>query len=377
MLAENKSAKPFFEVSFSEFSIPAASGSARNNSFSVQQQNSHKKERSTQMSHGFNMMKGGGFPPSHGMMSQINMTELSQIYNATSLGTSTLGLLMYPNTYLLTLKWFMNTVVAVMFGNDFFAAGILLMIINSMIATVQRLIWKILSFMGSKFVSSVTIPSHDESYQWVLKWLSHKGYTQSCQDLEIQSSWNKRGRKAGLEYARHRHPRHSLREDDKKRPDVLLAPADGTHFFTFKGRLVWFYRGQRKSSSFNLNPFNQMGNARSSSNEEQQDIVLYIIGISPKETLLSIIDDACELNYLNKDKKTTIYTAATEYRGCWESSTEKNTRELDSVILPSETKAAILNDIQAFRDNEEWYRQCGVPYRRGVLFYGPPGTGKV
>lgn len=30
-----------------------------------------------------------------------------------------------------------------------------------------------------------------------------------------------------------------------------------------------------------------------------------------------------------------------------------------------------------FLASKEWYKETGVPYRRGYLLYGPPGTGKT
>ena len=37
----------------------------------------------------------------------------------------------------------------------------------------------------------------------------------------------------------------------------------------------------------------------------------------------------------------------------------------------------LCNDILKFKASEKWYRDRGIPYRRGYLLYGPPGTGKT
>jgi ATP-dependent 26S proteasome regulatory subunit len=34
-------------------------------------------------------------------------------------------------------------------------------------------------------------------------------------------------------------------------------------------------------------------------------------------------------------------------------------------------------DVQDFTESTSWYRERGVPYRRGYLLYGPPGCGKT
>lgn len=37
----------------------------------------------------------------------------------------------------------------------------------------------------------------------------------------------------------------------------------------------------------------------------------------------------------------------------------------------------IIEDAQNFFNSEDWYRNRGIPYRRGYLFFGPPGCGKT
>ncbi len=52
-------------------------------------------------------------------------------------------------------------------------------------------------------------------------------------------------------------------------------------------------------------------------------------------------------------------------------------RRLESVILDQGLKDKVLHDVHAFLNNSQWYRDLGIPYRRGYLFYGHPGSGKV
>jgi SpoVK/Ycf46/Vps4 family AAA+-type ATPase len=39
-------------------------------------------------------------------------------------------------------------------------------------------------------------------------------------------------------------------------------------------------------------------------------------------------------------------------------------------------KKDIMDDLDAFRSNRDFYRRTGKPWKRGYLLYGPPGTGK-
>lgn len=36
-----------------------------------------------------------------------------------------------------------------------------------------------------------------------------------------------------------------------------------------------------------------------------------------------------------------------------------------------------MDDMKRFEKSVEWYKDKGVPYRRGYLLHGPPGTGKT
>jgi SpoVK/Ycf46/Vps4 family AAA+-type ATPase len=39
-------------------------------------------------------------------------------------------------------------------------------------------------------------------------------------------------------------------------------------------------------------------------------------------------------------------------------------------------KKEIMDDLDAFRSNMEFFKRTGKPWKRGYLLYGPPGTGK-
>jgi chaperone BCS1 len=52
-------------------------------------------------------------------------------------------------------------------------------------------------------------------------------------------------------------------------------------------------------------------------------------------------------------------------------------RSLDSIILKKGQKKRILDFIDKFENNKDWYYRTGVPYRTGILLSGPAGTGKT
>lgn len=49
---------------------------------------------------------------------------------------------------------------------------------------------------------------------------------------------------------------------------------------------------------------------------------------------------------------------------------------LDNLIFPARVKD-LIREIALWRKSREWYREKGIPWKRGWLMYGPPGTGKT
>mmetsp|Transcript_23542 Transcript_23542/g.63802 ORF Transcript_23542/g.63802 Transcript_23542/m.63802 type:complete len:456 (-) Transcript_23542:561-1928(-) len=63
----------------------------------------------------------------------------------------------------------------------------------------------------------------------------------------------------------------------------------------------------------------------------------------------------------------------------WKREVKAVSRPLSSVVLPSEDKAKLIEDVEDFLApaTKRWYRQHGIPYRRAYLFHGVPGAGKT
>jgi hypothetical protein len=51
-------------------------------------------------------------------------------------------------------------------------------------------------------------------------------------------------------------------------------------------------------------------------------------------------------------------------------------KALDNLIFPQRVKD-LIKEIGLWRKSREWYREKGIPWKRGWMLYGPPGTGKT
>jgi chaperone BCS1 len=63
----------------------------------------------------------------------------------------------------------------------------------------------------------------------------------------------------------------------------------------------------------------------------------------------------------------------------WQMRATVPARPMESVVLPHEMKGRLLDDLQEFLgpDTRQWYKEHGIPHKRGYLFYGVPGGGKT
>lgn len=63
----------------------------------------------------------------------------------------------------------------------------------------------------------------------------------------------------------------------------------------------------------------------------------------------------------------------------WKKDVTVLSRPLDSVVLNTETKDAVVTDLDDFLDDAtcEFYLDHGIPYKRSYLFHGAPGAGKT
>ncbi|EGG24979.1 mitochondrial chaperone BCS1 [Cavenderia fasciculata] len=104
-----------------------------------------------------------------------------------------------------------------------------------------------------------------------------------------------------------------------------------------------------------------------------ESIVLTVFG-NDGNVIQQLVTDAMELSLRRDEGKTVIYISS---GGSWERfGTPRTARSLDSVILPQQGKDGLVSDIRDFLSSEEWFRNRGIPYRRGYLLHGPPGNGK-
>jgi ATP-dependent 26S proteasome regulatory subunit len=61
----------------------------------------------------------------------------------------------------------------------------------------------------------------------------------------------------------------------------------------------------------------------------------------------------------------------------WKTFSIQTNKNFQNTILSDEAKRNLVDDVHRFVDNEDYYNNKGIAYRRGYLLYGIPGSGKT
>ena len=73
----------------------------------------------------------------------------------------------------------------------------------------------------------------------------------------------------------------------------------------------------------------------------------------------------------------TVYRDYYEGYVYWDKSSPINKRRMNTIYLPREKKELIVNTVNKFFSNKEYYRRHGIPHNLKILLYGPPGPQPV
>ncbi|KEQ75020.1 P-loop containing nucleoside triphosphate hydrolase protein [Aureobasidium namibiae CBS 147.97] len=224
------------------------------------------------------------------------------------------------------------------------------------------------------FTSSVHIDGRDDLYTTVLEWIS-----------ATRPDLSKRSLTARTQYG------NQYDSDDEEEADayMLAKVAVGDHgYFNFSKTAsrvppryepdhgqFWFST-PHGTFQFKKNEYTTRGSDGLEHMESCIDLSCIGLTTNPIKLLLNNIK---AWTVRKEGSKTIIRVPADERWNGWMRSSERPSRNLDTVILDPEQKSRILQDMNEYLHplSSKWYASRGIPYRRGYLFSGPPGTGKT
>jgi chaperone BCS1 len=243
-----------------------------------------------------------------------------------------------------------ESLTALFADNQFLSGGALLGAFGIAIAALRRIPSHIYTFTKRRLITQVDIPDRDESFKWMVHWLSKHPYHTRCRLWTVMTR---------------RHKQYASEPDAKDKHDrtkIVLSPAPGAHFFFYRGRFVILQRDRKDT-------------AGGSSALDYRETMHLTIFSRNRQIVQDLLEEARQATVAPEQQRLDILVPG-DYTG-WHLLASRPPRKLDSVVLAGNLGTILRDDIESFLGSEQWYLDRGLPYRRGYLLYGPPGNGKT
>ncbi|KAI6864749.1 hypothetical protein KC338_g5329 [Hortaea werneckii] len=257
-----------------------------------------------------------------------------------------------------------GSLISQLFNNPFFTAGFGLAGLGAALRYGTQGLRVGASMLRQRMLVDLEITRHDESYNWVLNWMTAQYQNQLAPT-------GPRKKLGAMEYLMRKFTpglHHlQIKTENVKLPSgsqhttFALVPGHGRHIIRYKNAFFAVNR-ERSGKSFSVDgqPF-----------ETVTLTTLYYY----RHLFEDLFAEAHAMASQETEGKTIVYTSQ---QMSWQASGQpKRRRPYDSVVLEEGLAERILADVQEFLDARVWYLDRGIPYRRGYLLYGPPGTGKT
>jgi chaperone BCS1 len=253
--------------------------------------------------------------------------------------------------------------------NQFATGGLFVMVLGFITGTLYKVFPFLKSQIRKRFITEMEIDTDSHLHRWLLTYLRdidlgsnnrnfivHSGF--NYEDLSTQKTSGRLMSTSVREAndAQRAKLISDLPNEFENKPIVLFSPGLGIHYFKDDGIYYIVNKSLRKKSA----------------DSEKESFKL---------TALSRDLDKIKLffNKIRTDalKKEEIGIGIYYPNGNGWNASFATKRPLSSVYIANEIKEELIDDIDRFLKNKQWYVDLGIPYRRSYLLYGGPGTGKT
>lgn len=232
-------------------------------------------------------------------------------------------------------------------NNDIFSGAVLGGLILGLLHTLRSFPGRIAKWFYYRFMVTAYFTNQDDIYEYLRDWLHEIEFATYNRRFHIVMNGSKKDPHSKIRY-----------------PKIVLTPHDGFYIFWYKGRLLMLRMSKNEPS------------ANNGSFMFFETVNITYFGRSLKFLQEQIIEPIKEAYIEEHQDQLMIWI--NNGGGYWQTGNQLQQRDLSTVILPSEeARDDIRDDIQWFIENEDFYKNTGIPYHRGYLLSGPPGTGKT
>jgi chaperone BCS1 len=138
---------------------------------------------------------------------------------------------------------------------------------------------------------------------------------------------------------------------------AAVGVGSGTHYFFYKKRLCKMTRRMLEKQGRENNVF----------------VITITMFSRNRKLVYELVDDFCHKIDLDKVR---MFNFGNSGR-YWSSTASIRRRDMKTVIASPVLKRNILNEIEIFKANRQWYYDRGIAYKKTFLLEGPPGGGKT
>jgi len=223
------------------------------------------------------------------------------------------------------------------------------------------------------FISSVEMSAHDETYNYVMNWVSQNGISRDNYRLHASATltnegftWSPDGdekqeanRNDGDQdpLAKQISEMHVMSSLFNVKP-ICWTPALGTHFFRYENRILAFTRGL-ENQNYTATP------------RQPERVAISCLGRDA--TILTRLLCNVRIDFLERQRgKTSIFQATkfeSEEEMAWTLCMAKATRPMSTIVLDDQPKQNFIKDLRQYLDpqTKHWYANRGILYSRDYL----------
>lgn len=234
--------------------------------------------------------------------------------------------------------------------NTIVGGGLVLTVAGSLLMSLKNIPKILYTKFKNRFIHTVRIYQYDDLFYVLEKWL-YKYHQNLYRDVEA-------------------HMNNFTSNDDspnghkKKEKETIKYKQEGNTF-------ILKYDGKRLLVTKNKEKNDKVQNVK-----DRYFSVFTIEGFKAKDYIDRLLADALADHYKDLEDNSIEILTNSQW-GEWRRSNRITVKPLDNVIINSELKELIINDLEDFEKTKDWYVNLGIPYKRAYCFYGPPGTGKT
>ncbi|KAF8075116.1 P-loop containing nucleoside triphosphate hydrolase protein, partial [Lyophyllum atratum] len=231
-----------------------------------------------------------------------------------------------------------------------------LIVIGGVLETCRRLFYTVYDKVVNAFFITATFEDGDDSYDWMMVWLSKKPSWAEARELQIST------KSFGLNSSAVLIPGEdedasSLMKGSRKL--AYLPRMSTTHSIWYKRRWISVTRSQEATGYYN---------------RPEEKLTIRIM--TRHHHFLNDLLLEAKKEYLTAQEHTiSIYVS--DSSNDWRHVATRPKRPLHSIILDPGIKDLLIDDARDFLASKPWYAARGIPFRRGYLLYGAPGSGKT